>query len=393
MHRLKGFVIIKKGAYAIKKFCKSPVKKMRGTILKEYPDFNVDEKVYISNIKLSTSDFSWLYEKYVNKSPSVGWNNYMEKITEVFHYEKSRVVCMPFILAIPSNYDTLYTTLLQATARTESIGQKYTYITFDQPLYIKARDILQSNEDSRLKNVILRLGGFHILMSYLGAIGHIMDGSGLKEVLSTIFAEPSTKHILSGHAYSRAVRGHILIHAALARIIFSNIKYSQQEISVLEKVRQNIGENSYFNYVKDPVYLGTVRKFNQKLKEFYTDERPTSKLWIIYFQMITLLRKCIKGDCCGDWRLHLETLKHMLPIFHAGGRNLYAKCCHVYVQDMEKLKENEHPELITKGFFTVRRTDKFWCGIPPDQTIESGLMKLFKDPSKGLTHGRDVLEV
>lgn len=105
----------------------------------------------------------------------------------------------------------------------------------------------------------------------------------------------------------------------------------------------------------------------------------------------------IKKVCRGRslWRLEvtLKNIKTMLPIFHAGGRNLYAKCCYVYVQDMENLKENEHPELITKGFFTVRRTDKFWCGIPPDQTIECGLMKLFKDPSKGLTHGRGTGDV
>lgn len=43
-------------------------------------------------------------------------------------------------------------------------------------------------------------------------------------------------------------------------------------------------------------------------------------------------------------------------------------------------------------FFTVRRTDKYWCGIPADQGIETGVMKVFKDPRVGLTHGKGTDE-
>ena len=53
--------------------------------------------------------------------------------------------------------------------------------------------------------VIIRLGGFHTLMSFMGSIGYIMGGSGIKEVLSLIYAE-NTVDILSGHAYARAIQ-------------------------------------------------------------------------------------------------------------------------------------------------------------------------------------------
>lgn len=60
---------------------------------------------------------------------------------------------------------------------------KTCFITFDQPLYIKARDIVGANIfDQTL--IVVRLGGFHLFMSFLGCIGEIMGGSGLKEVLS-----------------------------------------------------------------------------------------------------------------------------------------------------------------------------------------------------------------
>lgn len=52
-------------------------------------------------------------------------------------------------------------------------------LTFDQPLYWK-RIKIQTNEDntSPLKEIILRLGGLHTSMSFLGAIGHLMTSSG-----------------------------------------------------------------------------------------------------------------------------------------------------------------------------------------------------------------------
>ena len=51
-------------------------------------------------------------------------------------------------------------------------------VTFDQPLYVKAVEIVESSHDLKQK-LFIRLGGFHLLMSYLGSIGNIMDGSGL----------------------------------------------------------------------------------------------------------------------------------------------------------------------------------------------------------------------
>lgn len=49
----------------------------------------------------------------------------------------------------------------------------------------------------------------------VGAIGVIMAGSGLKEMLAQVYAEGSVDKILSGRAVARAVRGHLLIDSAL----------------------------------------------------------------------------------------------------------------------------------------------------------------------------------
>ena len=56
-------------------------------------------------------------------------------------------------------------------------------------------------------------------MSFLGSIGHLMAGSGLQELLEVVFAGNAVRHILTGKAISRAVRGHMLVDAALNTIL------------------------------------------------------------------------------------------------------------------------------------------------------------------------------
>jgi len=72
-------------------------------------------------------------------------------------------------------------------------------------------------------------------MSFLGSIGYIMGGSGLKEVLFVIFAPNSVGYILSGHAYSRAIRGHTLLQLALAPIILNELSLNHEQKELLKK--------------------------------------------------------------------------------------------------------------------------------------------------------------
>ena len=44
-------------------------------------------------------------------------------------------------------------------------------VTFDQPLFIKALEIVIASHDLTNVPVRIRLDGFHLLMSYMGSIG------------------------------------------------------------------------------------------------------------------------------------------------------------------------------------------------------------------------------
>ena len=65
--------------------------------------------------------------------------------------------------------------------------------------------------NSDLKSIILDLGGFQTIMSFLSSIGHLMSYSGLCEVLELIYGENAVIYMLSGKSYSRAIHGHFSV--------------------------------------------------------------------------------------------------------------------------------------------------------------------------------------
>ena len=52
-------------------------------------------------------------------------------------------------------------------------------------------------------DITILLGNFHTQMSYLSSIGYVMQSSGVKKMLSLIFAENSVDKIISGQALVR----------------------------------------------------------------------------------------------------------------------------------------------------------------------------------------------
>ena len=55
------------------------------------------------------------------------------------------------------------------------------------------------------------------------------------------------------------------------------------------------------------------------------------------------------------------------------------------------MPEDQYATYIRAGYFTIRRSDRFWAGIFSDQTVEQILMRNLKAPG-GLAHGRGVTE-
>ena len=170
------------------------------------------------------------------------------------HVTKSVFTFLPIIPMNPSSYTCLYSTLTFIKEQYRKIDIITLSVTFDQPLWLKATEIVLDKS----MDIVVHLGGFHTLMSYLGSVGSVMDGSGLKEVLQTVYGENAVKHMLGGKAIARAVRGHILVESALnqklLKMIFDNS--SVNNYSTMTKLAQGLGMGAFSG--TKYTYVGTV---------------------------------------------------------------------------------------------------------------------------------------
>lgn len=179
----------------------------------ELPEMQVHDKTANADILWKTS---WILRP---SRPS--WNGFMQMVHEGGHPGQSSVVFMPMIDMKSSDESCIYSTMcfVSDQARRYNVTP---VLTFDQPLWWKAMEIQQNEPpESNVCKIVLRLGGLHVEMSFLGCIGHIMGGSGIEELLETVYAENAVIHMLTGKAISRALRGHILVETVLNALLMS----------------------------------------------------------------------------------------------------------------------------------------------------------------------------
>ena len=160
-------------------------------------------------------DLMWQISLHVSQ-PRPLWSGYMHSLhTGMSNPGKSSEIFLPMIDLKPSSPTCVRSTLEYLCDTAQHYGVT-PIITFDQQLYWITMMVIEDQPiSSRLRNVVLLLGGFHTEMSLLGAVGSIMAGSGLKEMLAQVYAEGSVEQMLSGKAVARAARGHFLIDSAL----------------------------------------------------------------------------------------------------------------------------------------------------------------------------------
>ena len=137
-----------------------------------YPD--------ISNLNILWQHIGWFLQS--QNSPRPNWSGFMQRCCHGAH-SHSAVASLQFLPCV----------------------------TFEMPFRLKAVKVVASSGMS----IVCRLGPFHTMMSYIGAIGRIMESSGLEKMLQLNYGADTVGNITLGRAVARAVRGHLLINDAL----------------------------------------------------------------------------------------------------------------------------------------------------------------------------------
>lgn len=408
----------------------------------EYKKFMLSE-VQTSE-KMTNVDLLWK-TVFAARPKRPGWSGFMQHVSEGIHPGTSSSRLLPMIDMDPGDLTCIYSTLCFVSDHAKRYDVT-PVVTFDQPLWWKATSIIENEkEGSPLKSVVLRLGGFHTLMSYLSCIGHVMEGSGLKEILEQVFNRNTVTHIMSGKAIARALRGHFLVDSALHTVLLEeklgfsffpsattkdyveieeeqgtypefddedepeemdSCDNSQDDGSsggnpalpvIMEDIAHLLdqllaGEISLFEVDSSPI-LDKVRELIYCASKKQDESRRTCQLWTMYMNMLDTIRKFLRSERTGNWDLHLHALSEMLPYLAAAGHYAYTKSVQIYLQKMSNLKTTNEQlyDQFKKGLHVVRRSDRFWAGLSPDLVIEQTLMRSLKTTG-GLTRGRGMTE-
>ena len=187
------------------------------------------------------------------------------------------------------------------------------------------------------------MGGMHLLMNYVGAIGTLMANSGLQEILGAAFS--GVPKMLAGKKFPQNVRALRLLVEELLRLVFE----TNPEIKCMEDLRQILDKKC--------------------------DESKTSKLWItIVIYPVLNIMKFVRAERTSDWLLHLSAVKEMRPLFFAAGHPNYARYTEAYIDDMESLPSEVRQHFLA-GQHTFHHKSGLFNGIWSDMAIESTYMR------------------
>ena len=270
-------------------------------------------------------------------SPLPAWTGFNQKVSSSKILPVSKIGYLPVIDASPTEMSTVNLVLTRSIDIANILLLPNIVLVMDQAIYSKAQQIRWQNEEFT-NRLVIRLGEFHIAMSFLPTIGKRFQDAGLEDVMieSGILAQGSVNGVMSGHRYNRSVRCHKIVAEAMHRLKDLQLQY---EIHV-ERCNQNNDNYSF---------------------------------WSSYLEMVQLLLMFLRATREGNWQLHLSTVRDMLPWYFAYGRVNYSRYLPVYLQEMSTLQQT-HPNVYEKfcsGEFAVQRSnDHAFAKTACDQVIE-----------------------
>ncbi|KAL8580465.1 hypothetical protein ACOMHN_001234 [Nucella lapillus] len=194
---------------------------------------------------------------------------------------------------------------------------------------------------------------FHFLCSYMAALGKLVRGSGLGDVIvqSGICASGSIEAVLAGKHYNRALRVHKVVLESLQRLLLEQFLNESTEATELF---QQLSDD--LQLCKDRLQLeailskpSAVRFFNLyttfKERIISGEKGSTPQFWLQYAERVWLILRLLRATKENDFDLHLSCLQDMCPLLFAMDHHNYARYATVYFLHMLNLSHN-HPDAI-----------------------------------------------
>lgn len=276
-------------------------------------------------------DLAFFKNVYNGDPEHSGYNTKRTREEGLSLQPKTRAIYLPLIDMPPAEYETIPTSMLQIKRLTEATGQLFALLTLDQQLYRYAVEIQWAlPEVFPASSFILRLGGMHMLMSFIGAVRNLMTETGLADIMSAAFA--GVHQMLIGKKFPMCMR-------ALRMVVEVILEPTINDHSLL----------CYDTFLSD--------------LEIWAECSKTCRLWLdCLIKPVFLMMAYIRAEREGDWLLRVYCVKSMMPYFFAAGHHNYARSGLAYLRAIEK---NILPYFL-KGKHVMRHMKGLWNGICSD---------------------------
>lgn len=145
----------------------------------------------------------------------------------------TKAIYTPLIDMKPSDPDTVMTAMVESQRLTQQCNQLVTLFTVDQQLYRVAVDVLWAYPQ-KFKNIIPRLGGMHMLMSFIGTVGTLMANSGLEALMNAAFG--GVQKMLTGKKFPQCVRAlRMVVEELLRDVIPASESFDELMVDLEER--------------------------------------------------------------------------------------------------------------------------------------------------------------
>ena len=244
---------------------------------------------------------------------------------------KSLIHYLPVIESPATDMSTIDTILARSIAMADQLELKKIAVVCDLAIYSKVQELRWKNE-AYMSRTIIRLGEFHVLMSFLGILGKRFGDAGWSDILieANVVAGGSMNGVLTGHEYNRSVRSHKVFFEALERLRIQQFLSTLDEPDqacyqqVFSSLASTFTTDSFMTDIHDKKIQDLLIAYQQHIKQ-QSERNPSYAFWSSYSEMVSLMLDFVRATRTGDWKLHMDTLKKMIPWYFSYDQKNYRR--------------------------------------------------------------------
>ena len=218
-------------------------------------------------------------------------------------------------------------------------------ITADQPVYTLGKQIQWMYPDLyREDKLVMMMGGLHIEMAFLDAIGDWLEGSGWAEVLvkAQVNTPGRAESFLSGKQVKRSRYAHQVSCAGLHLLLQDAFVRSGSVLSLELWISAKLEASVQFKY------------------------------WYTVIELEAILLLLVQSIRQSNFMMFVSALEQLVPWMFALDHTNYSRWLPIFISDLKQLPA-KHPKIydeFVKGNFTSKKTSRRFSSLPEDQAHE-----------------------